>query len=279
MQIVVSSASGGGFGAVLKLETERAIDFAFSHDSRIEDPRGLHIHPGGAHLYVNSGNDRVLLLDAAGTITAATPSIPGLNPGGGVVALDGRYCVGSRTMRTIIAFPSDLHGSGEQLFPENLVEFPRGFAFAADGRMYLASGAAALTEGPGRILVGAPNRNLDVFVEDPELSPLDLTLAPNGNVLVSSEYPFGAPGARSTVREYDLGSGKLARVFGPDSSVSFRNPRGLRFAPDGRLCCVSRDEVVAFDFELGRCLGALVRLDKLNGQALEFFPRSPYATV
>jgi hypothetical protein len=74
---------------VLKLETERATNVAFSRDSRIEDPRGLHIHPGGAHLYVNSGNDRVLLVDAAGMVTAATPSIPGLNPGRGVVAPDG----------------------------------------------------------------------------------------------------------------------------------------------------------------------------------------------
>jgi DNA-binding beta-propeller fold protein YncE len=267
MHVVVSSANGSGFGAVLAFEAERATDFA-----TIEDPRGLHIHPAGAHLYVNSGNDRVVLVDATGTVTAATSSIAGLNPGGGVVALDGRYCVGSRTMRTIIAFPSDLHGSGEQLFPQNLVEFPRGFAFAADGRVYLASGAAA-TEARGRILVGAPHRKLDVFVDDPELSPLDLTLAPNGNVLVSSEYPFGSPSARSTVREYDVRSGALVRVFAPDSSVSFRNPRGLRFSPDGQLCCVARDEVVAFDFEQGRCLGALVRLEKLNGQALEFFPR------
>jgi hypothetical protein len=176
-------------------------------------------------------------------------------------------------MRTIIAFPSDLHGASEPLFPQNLVDFPRGFAFAADGRVYLASGAAALTEGSGRILVGAPNRRLDVFVEDPRAQSPRSDSRAQQNVLVSSEYPFGSPSARSTVREYELRSGKLVRVFEPDSSVSFRKPRGLRFTPDGRLCCVARDEVVAFDFELGRCLGALVRLEMLNGQALEFFPR------
>jgi hypothetical protein len=54
--------------------------------------------------------------------------------------------------------------------------------------------------------------------------------------------------------------------------VEFRKPRGLRFAPDGRLCCVAQDEVVAFDFASGECLGATVRLPRLNGQALVFFP-------
>ena len=29
-------------------------------------------------------------------------------------------------------------------------------------------------------------------VRDPELSPLDLAIAPNGNIVVSSEHPFGA---------------------------------------------------------------------------------------
>jgi hypothetical protein len=36
---------------------------------------------------------------------------------------------------------------------------------------------------------------------------------------------------------------------------------------------VTRDEVVVFDFESARMLGAVVRLDRLHGQAIEFFPR------
>jgi hypothetical protein len=36
---------------------------------------------------------------------------------------------------------------------------------------------------------------------------------------------------------------------------------------------VSRDEVVAFDFDSTKMLGAVVRLDQLHGQAIEFFPR------
>jgi hypothetical protein len=66
-------------------------------------------------------------------------------------------------------------------------------------------------------------------VEDPELSPLDLTVAPNGNVVVSSERPFGALDAVTTVREYDPGSGRLVRVLSASDVAEFRRPRGLRF--------------------------------------------------
>ena len=91
-------------------------------------------------------------------------------------------------------------------------------------------------------------------------------------MLVSSEFPFGAPDAVTTVGEYDAGSGKLVRIFSPDGSVGFRKPRGLRFGPDGNLYCVAHGEIVAFDFGDGLFLGAVARLDRLNGQAIEFFP-------
>jgi hypothetical protein len=110
-------------------------------------------------------------------------------------------------------------------------------------------------------------------VEDAELSPLDLTLAPNGNIVVNSEVPFGSEDATTSAREYDGRTGKLVRVFRPAGSVRYRQPRGVRFAPDGRLFCVSRDEVVAFDFDSTKMLGAVVHLDQLHGQAIEFFPR------
>ena len=50
------------------------------------------------------------------------------------------------------------------------------------------------------------------------------------------------------------------------------DPRGLRFAPNGLLYCVARDEVVGFDFATGECQGAVARLPRLNGQALVLFP-------
>jgi hypothetical protein len=36
--------------------------------------------------------------------------------------------------------------------------------------------------------------------------------------------------------------------------------------------CAAQDEVVVFNFETGECLGALIHLPRLNGQALMFFP-------
>ena len=69
------------------------------------------------------------------------------------------------------------------------------------------------------------------LVADPELSPLDLAIAPNGNIVVSSEHPFGAVDAVTSVREYDTRDGHLVRVFSPNGKAEFRKPRGLRFAP------------------------------------------------
>ena len=107
------------------------------------------------------------------------------------------------------------------------------------------------------------------LVEDSQLSPLDLSIAPNGNIVVSCEWPFGGRDAISSVREYDSTSGRLVRIFRPDGSILFRNPRGLRFGPDGDLYCVARDEVVSFDFETGDFSGANVNRSDLFGQALE----------
>jgi hypothetical protein len=45
------------------------------------------------------------------------------------------------------------------------------------------------------------------------MSSQDLAVGPNGNVPVSSEYPFGALGAATPVREYDQVAGSLVRVF------------------------------------------------------------------
>jgi hypothetical protein len=109
------------------------------------------------------------------------------------------------------------------------------------------------------------------LVEDSQLSPLDLAVAPNGNIVVSSEWPFGGRDAISSVRECDSTSGRLVRIFRPDGPIPFRNPRGLRFSPDGDLYCVARDQVVSFDFETGDFSGAIINCSDLFGQALEFF--------
>src|SRR6202043_2458259 len=124
-------------------------------------------------------------------------------------------------------------------------------------------------EGDDTIVAFAPSGPIQAsrLVSDPELSPLDLAVAPNGNIVVSSEYPFGASDAVTTVREYDAAEGHLVRVFRPKGVAEFRRPRGLRFGLDGNLYCVAQDEVIAFDFGNGECLGLVVQF-----RALAFFP-------
>ena len=277
MPLLVTSAAGAngnGYGTLLAFELNGRPLGAFSDDSRIADPRGLAVNRDEGLLFLNSGTDRVLALDPNGSVVRDSGPIEGLNPGSGNFGPDGRNYVGVRSSRTIMAFSIGLGASGEHVLPVGIVPFPRGFAFGRDGTLFLASGISPNGEGEDTIVAFAPSGPIQVsrLVTDPELSPLDLAIAPNGNIVVSSEYPFGTSDAVTTVREYDAIDGRLVRVFSPSRLVEFRKPRGLRFAPDGRLCCVAQDEVIAFDFASGECRGAIVRLPRLNGQALAFFP-------
>ena len=225
-------------------------------------------------LFVNSGSNRILALDRNGVVVRASRTVDGLNPGGGNFGPDGRYYIGLRSERTIMAFARKLDGVGEFVLPPHVVPFPRGFAFGHDGRLFLASGIGPGGEGDNTILAFDSDRRMlpTWSVRDPELSPLDLAVAPGGNIVVSSEHPFGSANAVTTIREYDYADGRLVRVLVPNDGVRFRKPRGLRFGPHGRLYCVAQDEVVAFDFETGNCLGAVATLPGLNGQAVILFP-------
>ena len=276
MRLLVTSAAGAngdGYGALHAFDRGGRPEGAFSNDARIADPRGLAIENDAGLLFLNSGANRVLALDARGKIVRDSGPIDRLNPGGGAFGPDHRYYVGLRSARTILALPNGLDGAGEHLLPPGIVPFPRGFAFDHDGRLFLASGIGPDGEGDDTIVAVAPGDGVlsPHLVRDPELSPLDLVIAPNGNILVSSERPFGAPDAITTVREYDASDGQLVRVLSADGKAEFRRPRGLRFAPDGSLYCVAQDEVVGFDFASGACLGAVVRFPRLNGQAVAFF--------
>jgi len=278
MPLLVTSASGtngNGLGTLLAFELDGTLGGVYLEDDRIADPRGLAVDPKDNLLFLNSGADRVLAISSDGRVVRDSGRIEGLNPGGGNFGQDGRYYVGSRSTRTIVAFSTSLDAAPEHVLPRGIVPFPRGFAFGHDGRLFLASGIGPDGHGDNAVVVfsrGTPTKH-SRLVADPELSPLDLAIAPNGNIVVSSERPFGAVDAVTSVREYDPKDGDLIRVFSPHGKAEFRKPRGLRFAPNGVLYCVARDEVVGFDFASGECLGAIARLPRLNGQALEFFPR------
>lgn len=244
MPLVVTSAAGlngDGYGALLAFGIDGAPLGVFSHDERISDPRGLAFDQDEVLLFVNSGTDRVLALDARGGVVRDTGPIAGLNPGGGNFALDGRLLVGMRTARTIMAFATSLDRVGESILPRNIVPFPRGFAFDAEGRLFLASGIGP--DGTSDNTICAFDQELKSIpawrVDDHELSPLDLAIAPNGNIVVCSERPFGAPDAVTTVREYDARNGRLTRVLSAAGKAEFRKPRGLRFGPAGHLYCVA----------------------------------------
>jgi DNA-binding beta-propeller fold protein YncE len=277
MRILVTSASGAngdGYGTVLGFGPEGELAGPFSEDPRITDPRGMSLDPSGSLVYLNSGDDRILALDPHGHVVRDSGPLPGLDPGGGEFGPDGRYYVTMRRRGTIGAVPAALDEKAGFLLPEGIVPFPRGFGFGDDGQIYLSSGIAPSGEGANTIVVFDRSGALRTprLVNDPELSPLDLKLAPNGNVVVASEWPFGAPDAVTSVREYDPVTGQLVRVFAPGRSLGFRRPRGLRFGPGGRLYCVGQDHVVAFDFDTGNFVGPVVQLARLNGQALALVP-------
>jgi DNA-binding beta-propeller fold protein YncE len=272
-RILVTSASGAngdGLGTLVCFSAGGELAGPFSDDPRIVDPRGLSLSPAGDLVYVTSGDDRVLALGRDGTVVLDSGRREGLDGGGGAFAPDGRYCVTLRRRGTILALPPRLDGEGELLIADGVVPFPRGFGFGEDNRLYLSSGIGPSGQGDNTIAAFDRDGRLDNarLVSDPELSPLDLAVAPGGSLVVSSEWPFGSPGATVTIREYDPGTGRLVRVLAPDPAVGFARPRGLRFGPGGRLYCVGRDHVIAFDFPAGKFLGVVAELRKLNGQAV-----------
>jgi hypothetical protein len=136
MPLVVTSAAGvngDGYGALLAFDRNGRPLGAFSNDARIADPRGLAVDQKKELLFLSSGSDRVLALDRHGTVVQDTGSIPKLNPGGGIFGPDGRYYLGLRSARTIMALSATLDDAGECFLPPGIVPFPRGFAFSSDG--------------------------------------------------------------------------------------------------------------------------------------------------
>jgi hypothetical protein len=134
-QLLITSASGAngdGYGALLSFTADGQLKGPFSQDHRIRDPRGLGLDPFGEYVYLNSGDDRVLAIDRNGKVALDSGRIDGLDPGGGTFGPDGRYYVGLRRRRTILALPARLDQGGEPLLPDGVVPFPRGFGFGLD---------------------------------------------------------------------------------------------------------------------------------------------------
>jgi len=176
-----SGASGNGFGALLAFESDGSLRGTFVDDDRIADPRGLAVHPQENLLFLNSGADRVVAISVDGQVVRDTGRIEGLNPGGGNFGPDGRYFVGLRSKRTIIAFSTSLDAPGEHLLPPGVVPFPRGFAFGHDGRLFLASGMGPDGQGDALQLfpcVGQAEKDLAVqaFTPKPAVEALDITV-------------------------------------------------------------------------------------------------------
>jgi hypothetical protein len=188
-----SGANGNSYGALLAFADDGRPLGTFSDDARIVNPRGLAFDRTEGLLFLNSGADRVLALDRNGKVIRDTGTIEGLNPGGGTLGPDGRYYVGLRSTRTVMALSADLEAPGEPMVAPGIVPFPRGFAFGHDGSLFLASGIGPDGQGDNAIMMFAPGKRdaPSRLVNDPEFSPLDLTVALNGNVVVSSEDPFG----------------------------------------------------------------------------------------
>src|ERR1700734_3733487 len=110
MPLLVTSASGAngnGFGSLLAFESDGRLRGTYIDDDRIADPRGLAVDPKENLLFLNSGADRVLAISPQGQIVRDSGRIEGLNPGGGIFGPDGRYFVGLRSARTIIALSAN----------------------------------------------------------------------------------------------------------------------------------------------------------------------------
>jgi hypothetical protein len=262
-------------------ETGRFVG-TFGHSVEIRDPRGIHLSPDGATVVVNNGDDRILKFDAkTGALLDALPPFENLNPGGGKFGWDGRYYVGSRTLKSVIAF--DLSGkcNPSTFIAGNFVAFPRGIAISPARETYLASGADPATgEGRNTILrfdaMGRLDDSFDVY--DDQLSPLDMEIGPNGNIFAASEFPFGHPQAVATVREYDHETGRLLRVFDAGANSSgkriTRMPRGITFGPDGELYAAGADNVVRYDLADARFDGIVLESPDIEIQSIIFIPNA-----
>jgi hypothetical protein len=116
-----------------------------------------------------------------------------------------------------------------------MVPLPRGFGFNAEGRLFLASGIGPNRKGDNAIsslLLQRIARGHSGMVEhDPDPSPLDLIVAPNGNVIVSSSTR-SAPPTRSPPSANMMRKAVGSFAFSPSRSWQrFRSRAGCASVP------------------------------------------------
>lgn len=257
----------------------------FGSGAQITDPRGIRLTPQGDRVMVNNGDDRILMFNAkTGTFAGQLPLFKNLDPGGSKFGKDGRYYVGARKSKSIVAFDLVKMSSPETFEHETYVKYPRGLAVTSAGKVYLASGTDPATgQGQNTILRFWPNGRLDETfkVDDPGLSPTDTEVGPNGDLFSGSERPFNDPSANTTVREYDERTGALKQVFDAGYDVDghrvTERPRGITFGPDGDLYSAGRNNIVRYRLSTGKFDKVVVSSPGINAQSIIFIPKMPSA--
>jgi WD40 repeat protein len=291
--LVVTSAgntentANGGNSTALRFDGETGTFLGqFAVGDSVSDPRDIvPVPPDGATLNINNGDDRILTYNSqTGDFLGEFAFLDGLNPGGSVFAPNGNYLVGARTSGSIVEFDRETGQFLRNFIAPGQVTFPRGFDFGADGKFfYLGNGADPVSGDGGGSIVQFDGTTGDVinpnFINDPNFSPLDVAIAPDNSLFVSSEFPFGDANSVGTVRRYDSNTGELLQVFDAgldeEGQPLLSQPRGIGFGPDGNLYVSSTgtDSVVRFNQTTGQYVDTFVRFPNLNGQGLTFVPR------
>lgn len=284
--LVVTSAAANGNNAALRFSGDTGAALGvFAVGGGLNDPRDILPDPANPNtVLINGGADNTLRFNqTTGTFLGEFISFDGLNAGGGIFGPDGNFYAGARSLAAVLRFDGRTGAFLDEFVPSGSVAFPRGFVFGSNGDFYLGAGSNPAT-GAGEDTIirfdGQTGALLDAtFVDDPELSPLDVISGPDGALYVSSEFPFNAPDASGTVRVYDVETGALLRVLDPgldaNGAALLQRPRGMGFGPDGLLYVSSTGtgSVLRFEPISGAFVDVFVEFANLNGQALTFVPQ------